>query len=82
MLTDSISGLAGLHLAATEPGRVRTLVAFEPPVTEVLPDRERWRAFCGDLHDVRPVTVPGDHDAVTRRPGEFAEALRTVLSGS
>jgi pimeloyl-ACP methyl ester carboxylesterase len=182
VLTDSISGLAGLHLAATEPGRVRTLVAFEPPVTEVLPDRERWRAFFEDLHDtyrtqglypalgafaeaaglgggeppdpdpdpetaaamaridqnldvwlahvvrpsffgyvpdldrlrsgparvvvavgdasaphqvawqashalaeqlgVRPVTVPGDHDAVTRRPGEFAEALRTVLSGS
>jgi pimeloyl-ACP methyl ester carboxylesterase len=146
VLTDSISGLVGLHLAATEPGRVRTLVTFEPPVTEVLPDRERWRAFFEDLHDtyraqglypalgafadaagldggeppdpdpdpetaaamaridrdasaphqvawqaahalaeqlgVRPVTVPGDHDAVTRRPGEFAQALRTVLSGS
>jgi pimeloyl-ACP methyl ester carboxylesterase len=182
VLTDSISGLVGLHLAATEPGRVRTLVAFEPPVTQVLPDRERWRAFFEDLHDtyraqglypalgafaeaaglgggeppdpdpdpetaaamaridqnldvwlahvvrpsffgyapdldrlrsgparvvvavgdasaphqvawqashalaeqlgVRPVTVPGDHDAVTRRPGEFAEALRTALSGS
>jgi pimeloyl-ACP methyl ester carboxylesterase len=182
VLTDSISGLVGLHLAATEPGRVRTLVAFEPPVTEVLPDRERWRAFFEDLHDtyraqglypalgtfaeaaglgggeppdpdpdpetaaamaridqnldawlahvvrpsffgyvpdldrlrsgpvrvvvavgdasaphqvawqasqalaeqlgVRPVTVPGDHDAVTRRPGEFAEAMRTALSGS
>jgi pimeloyl-ACP methyl ester carboxylesterase len=180
VLTDSISGLVGLHLSATEPGRVRTLVAFEPPVTEVLPDRERWRAFFEDLHDtyraqglypalgafaeaaglgggeppdpdpetaaamaridqnldawlahvvrpsffgyvpdldrlrsgparvvvavgdasaphqvawqasqalaeqlgVRPVTVPGDHDAVTRRPGEFAEALRTALSGS
>ncbi len=120
VLTDSISGLVGLHLAATEPGRVRTLVAFEPPVTEVLPDRERWRAFFEDLHPdldrlrsgparvvvavgdasaphqvawqashalaeqlgVRPVTVPGDHDAVTRRPGEFAEALRAVLSGS
>lgn len=52
VLTDSISGLVGLHLAATEPGRVGTLVAFEPPVTELLPDRERWRAFYEELHDV------------------------------
>lgn len=181
VLTDSVSGLVGLHLAAAAPGQVRTLVAFEPPVTELLPDRERWRAFYEDLHDtyrtqglypalgkfaegaglgggeppdpdpdpeiaaataridqnldpwlshvvrpsflvwipdiarlragptrvvvavgdasaphqvawqashalaerlgVRPVTVPGDHDAVTRRPGEFAAVLRNVLSG-
>jgi hypothetical protein len=31
---------------------------------------------------VRPVTAPGDHDAVTRRPGEFAELLERVLGGS
>ena len=180
VLTDSISGLVGLHLAATEPGRVRTLVAFEPPVTEILPDRERWRAFFQDLQDTyrtqglypalerfgeraglgpgdpdapdpepevaaalarigqnvdlwishvirpsflgyapdiptlaagpvrvmvavgdastpdqvayqasqalaeqlgtTPLTVPGDHDAVTRRPGEFAERLQQVLA--
>ena len=182
VLTDSVSGLVGLQLAAAEPAMVRTLVAFEPPVTELLPDRERWRAFFDDLHDtyrteglypalhkfaegaglgggeppdpdpdpettaamaridqnldrwlshvvrpsflgwapdiprlragparvvvvvgaasaphqvawqtshvlagqlgVRPVTAPGDHDAVTRRPGEFAELLERVLGGS
>jgi pimeloyl-ACP methyl ester carboxylesterase len=161
VLTDSVSGLVGLQVAATEPEKVRTLVAFEPPVTELLPDRERWRAFFDDLHDtyraqdlypapettaamaridqnldrwlshvvrpsflgwapdlprlragptrvvvvaraasaphqvawqathalaeqlgVRPVTAPGDHDAVTRRPGEFAELLGRVLGGS
>ena len=182
VLTDSVSGLVGLQLAAAEPAMVRTLVAFEPPVTELLPDRERWRAFFDELHDtyrteglypalhkfaegaglgggepptptrtprprprwpastrtwtggsatwcarrssagspdiprlragparvvvvvgaasaphqvawqashalagqlgVRPVTAPGDHDAVTRRPGEFAELLERVLGGS
>ena len=182
VLTDSVSGLVGLQLAAAEPAQIRTLVAFEPPVTELLPDRERWRAFFDDLHDtyrtqglypalhmfaeaaglgggeppdpdpdpettaamaridqnldrwlghvvrpsflgwapdiprlragptrvvvvvgaasappqvawqashalaeqlgVRPVTAPGDHDAVTRRPGEFAELLGWVLGGS
>ena len=50
VLTDSISGLPGLQLAARHPGQVRTLVAFEPPLTELLPDRERWRAFYEDLH--------------------------------
>jgi pimeloyl-ACP methyl ester carboxylesterase len=51
VLTDSISGLVGLHLAVTEPELLRTLVVFEPPVTELLPDRERWRAFYKELHD-------------------------------
>jgi pimeloyl-ACP methyl ester carboxylesterase len=51
VLTDSISGLVGLHLAVSEPDRVRTLVVFEPPATELLPDRERWRAFYEGLHD-------------------------------
>jgi pimeloyl-ACP methyl ester carboxylesterase len=50
VLGDSVSGLVGLELAAAAPGQVRTLVAFEPPLTELLPDRERWRAFIEDLH--------------------------------
>src|ERR671912_145721 len=62
VLTDSISGLVGLQLAAAEPERVRTLVAFEPPVTELLPDRERWRAFFDDLHDTyRAQGLDGPH---------------------
>jgi pimeloyl-ACP methyl ester carboxylesterase len=52
VLGDSISGLVGLHLAASEPGHVRALVAFEPPVSELLPDRERWRAFIEELYDI------------------------------
>ena len=50
VLGDSISGLVGLELAAGAPGQVRTLVAFEPPLTELLPDRERWRVFIEELH--------------------------------
>jgi pimeloyl-ACP methyl ester carboxylesterase len=34
----------GLALVARHPGLVRTLVAHEPPVTELLPDAESWRA--------------------------------------
>jgi pimeloyl-ACP methyl ester carboxylesterase len=34
----------GLALVARHPGLVRTLVAYEPPLTELLPDAERWRS--------------------------------------
>ena len=50
VVCDSVSGLVGLELAATAPGHVRTLVTFEPPLTELLPDRERWRSFLEELH--------------------------------
>jgi pimeloyl-ACP methyl ester carboxylesterase len=35
----------GLALVARYPGLVRTLVAHEPPVSDLLPDAERWRAI-------------------------------------
>jgi pimeloyl-ACP methyl ester carboxylesterase len=33
----------GLELAARHPEQVRALVAHEPPIFEVLPDRDHWR---------------------------------------
>jgi pimeloyl-ACP methyl ester carboxylesterase len=36
--------VTGLALVARHPGRVRTLVAHEPPLLELLPDRDRHRA--------------------------------------
>lgn len=41
--------VTGLALAARHPGRVRTLVAHEPPVLEVLPDAAEQRARTDDL---------------------------------
>lgn len=35
----------GLDLVARYPGRVGTLVAYEPPVSQLLPDAAHWRAF-------------------------------------
>jgi pimeloyl-ACP methyl ester carboxylesterase len=35
----------GLDLVARYPGRVRTLVAYEPPVSELLPDAARYHAL-------------------------------------
>lgn len=40
----SIGALIGLELAARASGRIRTLVAHEPPTTELLPDSERAEA--------------------------------------
>jgi pimeloyl-ACP methyl ester carboxylesterase len=39
----------GLDLVARYPGRVRTLVAHEPPVSELLPDAAKWHAFNEDI---------------------------------
>jgi pimeloyl-ACP methyl ester carboxylesterase len=40
-----------LALVAGHPEQVRTLVAHEPPVAQVLPDREAALAACRDIHD-------------------------------
>lgn len=41
----------GLDLVARYPGRVHTLVAHEPPVSALLPDADRWRAFNEEIGD-------------------------------
>jgi pimeloyl-ACP methyl ester carboxylesterase len=41
--------VTGLALVADYPGRVRTLIAHEPPLLELLPDAERWRATIDEI---------------------------------
>jgi pimeloyl-ACP methyl ester carboxylesterase len=41
--------VTGLALVARHPGRVRTLVAHEPPLLELLPDAEQQRAGSRDI---------------------------------
>ena len=40
---NSSGAMIGLELAVRHPEQVRTLVAHEPPLFELLPDRDRWR---------------------------------------
>ena len=42
-------GTIGLELVTRHAGKVRTLVAHEPPVMELLPDRNRWHALFEDI---------------------------------
>jgi len=44
-------GTIGLDLVARHPGLVRTLVAHEAPVMELLPDADRWRAAFADIEE-------------------------------
>ncbi|MFG2072944.1 alpha/beta fold hydrolase [Nonomuraea maritima] len=44
--------LIGLDLLARHPGRVRRLVAHEPPAFALLPDAARWQRLARDLLDV------------------------------
>jgi pimeloyl-ACP methyl ester carboxylesterase len=41
----------GIELVARHPDLVRTLVAHEPPMMEVLPDAEQWRATFRDIDE-------------------------------
>jgi pimeloyl-ACP methyl ester carboxylesterase len=41
----------GLDLVTRYPGLVHTLVAHEPPLMELLPDADRWRAAFTDIHE-------------------------------
>jgi pimeloyl-ACP methyl ester carboxylesterase len=48
---NSGGGAIGLELVARHPHRVRTLVAHEAPVMELLPDAARWRAALADISE-------------------------------
>ncbi len=49
VLGSSGGAVTGLALVTRHPGRVRTLVAHEPPLLELLPDAERHRAATDEI---------------------------------
>ena len=49
VLGSSGGAVTGLALVARHPGRVRTLIAHEPPLLELLPDAPRQRANTEDI---------------------------------
>ena len=51
MFGSSGGAVAGLALAAHHPDKVRTLIAHEPPVAELLPDAPQVRAAVDDIED-------------------------------
>lgn len=48
---NSGGAVIGLALVAKYPDRLRTLVAHDPPLADLLPDREQARAALRDIHD-------------------------------
>jgi pimeloyl-ACP methyl ester carboxylesterase len=48
---NSGGGTIGLELAARHPDLVRTLIAHEAPVMELLPDAARWRSALADIYE-------------------------------
>ena len=46
---NSSGAIIGLELAARHPEAVRTLIAHEPPLFELLPERDRWREVVGRI---------------------------------
>ncbi|MBO0685368.1 MAG: alpha/beta hydrolase [Candidatus Dormibacteraeota bacterium] len=48
---NSSGAMIGLELAARHPDQVRTLVAHEPPLFELLPNRDHWRAAIRNVEE-------------------------------
>jgi pimeloyl-ACP methyl ester carboxylesterase len=48
---NSSGAMFGLELTARHPERVRTVVAHEPPIFELLPERDHWRTVIRDVED-------------------------------
>jgi pimeloyl-ACP methyl ester carboxylesterase len=48
---NSSGAIIGLELAARHPEQVRTLVTHEPPLFELLSDRDYWRTVIQDVQD-------------------------------
>jgi pimeloyl-ACP methyl ester carboxylesterase len=48
---NSSGAIIGLELGARHPGQVRTLVAHEPPLFELLPDRDRFRVVVRNVEE-------------------------------
>lgn len=51
LFATSGGAVAGLAFAAAHPDQVRTLIAHEPPVTELLPDAPQVRAAVDDIEE-------------------------------
>ena len=51
LFASSGGAVNALALVARYPGKVRTLVAHEPPLAALVPDREFALAACRDIHD-------------------------------
>jgi len=64
---NSSGAIVGLELAARHPEAVRVLVAHEPPLFELLPERDHWR---GVIRDVEAAFKAGGSAAAGRVLGE------------
>jgi pimeloyl-ACP methyl ester carboxylesterase len=67
--------VTGLALVTDYPGRVRTLIAHEPPLLELLPDADRWRTEIDEI-----VTTFHKHGAGAAW-GAFMRSAGFVQSG-
>jgi len=73
--------VVGLALVTAHPGQVRTLVAHEPPVIELLPDRDQLHAQIQDIYDTYRTEGANKamqkfmaHAGLGAAPGQKAEA--------
>ncbi|MEV4534695.1 alpha/beta fold hydrolase [Asanoa sp. NPDC049518] len=64
---NSSGAIIGLDLAARYPDRVRTLVAHEPPLFDLLPERDHFRAVIDEVEQTFAADGPEAANAVLGR---------------
>src|SRR5689334_3554276 len=67
--------VVGLALVTAHPADVRTLVAHEPPVIDLLPDRDQVRAQIQDIYDT--YRADGPDQAMPKRSEEHTSELQS-----
>jgi clorobiocin biosynthesis protein CloN7 len=67
--------VVGLALVTAHPAEVRTLVAHEPPVIELLPDRDQVRAQIADIYDTYRADGPDKAMAMFMAHAGLGEGL-------
>jgi pimeloyl-ACP methyl ester carboxylesterase len=80
---NSGGGTIGLELVTRHPELVRTLVAHEPPLFEVLPDAPAWRAKLGRISEVYATegvfAAMGEFGAVVEEGGpKYSEEMAQI----
>jgi pimeloyl-ACP methyl ester carboxylesterase len=71
--------IVGLALVTARPDQVRTLVAHEPPVVELLPDAAQLRAQSQDIYDT--YRADGTDTAMAKFMAHAGNLLRSRWPG-
>ena len=82
LFASSGGAVNALALVATHPGDVRTLIAHEPPLASILPDREGALAVCRAIGETYPAVTPMVRTPRSRQAAAMSMAYSAKMTWS